>query len=335
MDHGAYKEMLSALLDGELGGAEREAALAHLAACADCRAYFEELTALRAALDGLEEFDAPEGFAAGVTARLRAGDADARPKAENASTAPKAVKTRAVRRRYAALAACAAVVLLAVYALPNALRMGGGSRAAADNVASGSAVHASPSAAPASPMEASASPAGGAAANGGPAAAAQAPDPGYSYTYTGGDAEGAAQELESARAQETADADAPAAASAGTENGSAGGVGHGTISGGTTTITAGGERYATEDEKLPIPNADDAPMAPLSAPETSGEEYPVLTLSGDGAALWLAENGWQGESGAWYADAAALRALPENLTVVYGELSGDYDGTVLVRVAEP
>lgn len=323
MDHGAYKEMLSALLDGELGGAEREAALAHLAACADCRAYFEELTALRAALGGLEEFDAPEGFAAGVTARLRAGDADARPKAENASTAPKAVKTRAVRRRYAALAACAAVVLLAVYALPNALRMGGGSRAAADNVASGSTVHASPSAAPASP-------AGG-------AAAAQAPDLGYSYTYTGGDAEGAAQEPESARAQETApaDADAPAAASADTENGSAGGAGHGTVSGGTTTITAGGERYATEDEKLPIPNADDAPMAPLSAPETSGEEYPVLTLSGDGAALWLAENGWQGESGAWYADAAALRALPENLTVVYGELSGDYDGTVLVWVAEP
>ena len=112
MDHSTYKEMLSALLDDELQGAAREAALAHLNSCADCRAYFAELTALHANLGELEEFDAPEGFAAGVLARIRA---------ENA---PKTVKTRAPLRRYATLAACAAVLLLAVYALPNALRMG-------------------------------------------------------------------------------------------------------------------------------------------------------------------------------------------------------------------
>ena len=71
MEHSAYREMLSALLDGELSGAERETALAHMDGCADCRAYFGELAALRAALGELEDFDAPEDFAAGVMARVR------------------------------------------------------------------------------------------------------------------------------------------------------------------------------------------------------------------------------------------------------------------------
>lgn len=320
MEHSAYKEQLSALLDGELRGAAREALLAHMETCADCRAYFAELTALRAALGDLEEYDAPEDFAAGVLARMRPEDTAGRIRAGDAaafsgtnSGAAKTVKHRAARRGFAALAACAAVILLAVHALPNALRMGGGEQSAADSASN--IVSASPASAPAAP-------AGGAAA---PAEAAPDADPGYPYSYAGGGELGgytAGATLESAR-EEIGAEDAkrpPAPANDGVSNG-AGDAG----------------RYAAQDADEPasIANDGEAPMAPLSRPEVWGEEFPVLTLSGEGAENWLAENGWQGESGAWYADAAALRALPETLTVVYSELSGDYDGTVLVWVAEP
>lgn len=113
MEHNAeYKEKLSALLDGELSDAEREETLAHMEECETCRTYFAELSALRDALGDLEPVDVPEGFAAGVVARLHE---------ENAS---KPAKKAGSWRRWGALAACAAVVVLAAAILPNSLRMG-------------------------------------------------------------------------------------------------------------------------------------------------------------------------------------------------------------------
>lgn len=103
MAHSVDKELLSALLDGELNDAERDAALTHLGECADCRAYFAELTALHDALGDMDEIDVPDGFAEGVMARLRKG---------------KARKTRRVWRGWAALAACAAAVVLLVNVIP-------------------------------------------------------------------------------------------------------------------------------------------------------------------------------------------------------------------------
>ena len=309
MEHSAYKEMLSALLDGELHGAEREAALAHMDGCADCRAYFAELTALRSALGDLEKIDAPEDFAAGVMTRLRAEDAHSRPRA---GSAPKTRKIPPARRGYAALAACAAVVLLAVYALPNALRMGGG--AARD-----SAVQAAPaetSGAPAAPATAPQEP------------AAPASEPAYDYAYAGG-AGGAPESV--SEGPGIADADLPAsiedrAAEGAAENGAMNGE---TYSAATTAAESG--------EKLSSAGMDEAPIAPMSRAEVYGEEFPVLTLSGEGAESWLAEHGWRGESGAWYAGAPALRALPDGLILSDGELPEDYDGAVLVELweAEP
>lgn len=299
MEHGAYREMLSALFDGELRGAAREDALAHLETCAECRAYLAELAALRAALGDSEEFDAPEGFAAGVMARLRAGE-----------RVPKAVKARAPWRGLAALAACAAVVLLAVHALPNVLFVGGSSQSIrADSAANTSA-------APAADTQ-------GASA---PAPEAPSAAPAYDYAYSGGRGD-------------DADAGIPESARSEEEGGAENGKTPAAMIGGALDRPADGEKYASEatDETASITSGEDFPMQPLSRPETYGEDFPILTLSGEGTAAWLAENGFQGESGAWYADAAALRALPEGLTVVYSELSGDYEGVVLVELweAEP
>lgn len=327
MEHSAYKEMLSALLDGELHGAEREAALAHIETCADCRAYFAELGALRAAFGDWEAFDAPEDFAAGVMARLRAEAPISRLRAEevtmppNAESTPKPAKKRATLRRYATLAACAAVILLAVYALPDAPRMGGASNGAAADSAS-SAVYAAPAEAPEAPAM--------------PAPASQAPNPDYDYAYansgeTGGDAGNAAPETAPAKERGKTDVKMSAAGGDAVAN---------SISNGTTGAALDsmeeGERYATTavDEKLPIAGGDETPMEPLiNTPEAANEELPVLTLSGERAESWLAENGWQGESGVWYADAAALRARPDGLTVS-DSLPEDYDGPVLVELGE-
>ena len=94
-----YVPALSALVDGELNDTERAEVLVHLETCESCREFFAELTAMHAAFGELEEFDAPEGFADSVMARLH--------------EAPKA-KKRTPRAAWLSLAACAAVVLIAV-----------------------------------------------------------------------------------------------------------------------------------------------------------------------------------------------------------------------------
>ena len=290
MEHSAYKEKLSALFDGELSGAEREDALAHMDGCADCRAYFAELTALRAAFGGLEKFDAPEDFAAGVMARLRA----------DGGSAPKTREKRSARRGYAALAACAAVVLLAVYALPNTLRMGGNSQ----SVRADSVSNAAPAAAPGEPA---------------------APSPGCDYAYAGGDSV-----PESVREERgAADTGFPAAAE---DRAAEGTVKNSAVSGETYSAA-----MAEPGEKLSASGMDETPVTPLSGSGTYDGEPPILTLSGEGAEGWLAEHGWQGESGSWYADAWTLRALPDGFTILDGELPEDYDGAVLIELweAEP
>lgn len=90
-----YLPMLSAFVDGELNAAERDKVLAHLETCEGCRKYLAELTAMHAELGDLKEFDAPEGFAEGVMARL------------HETAAP---KKRTHRTAWVSLAACAALV---------------------------------------------------------------------------------------------------------------------------------------------------------------------------------------------------------------------------------
>jgi len=120
-NHEEYTAALSAFLDGELTDAEREALLAHLRECNACRTRLAELTAMREALRDENEYDPPAGFAAGVTARLRAERA--------------AAQRRRTKRVWLGLAACLAVAVLGAGILPQALRMG---RKSATMSASGS-----------------------------------------------------------------------------------------------------------------------------------------------------------------------------------------------------
>ena len=117
-----YLPALSALVDGEVNDAERAEILAHLEACEPCREFFAELTAMHAALADMEEYDAPAGFAEGVLARL------------HAASAP---KKRTPRAAWVSLAACAAIVVLAV---GGPLRGQFGAKSEGDNAAPESAL---------------------------------------------------------------------------------------------------------------------------------------------------------------------------------------------------
>lgn len=97
-----YTLALSAFVDGELSDTERAALLNHLTECEGCRAYLAELSAMRDAFGEMEEERAPEGFAESVMARLHEEKHPA----------------RRSRKGWAGLAACAAVVLLAMSVLP-------------------------------------------------------------------------------------------------------------------------------------------------------------------------------------------------------------------------
>lgn len=64
-------ELLSALLDGELGDADRRAVEAHVAACTSCARHLAELTAVDALAHGLPPAAAPEGYLDALPGRLR------------------------------------------------------------------------------------------------------------------------------------------------------------------------------------------------------------------------------------------------------------------------
>ena len=94
-----YIELLSAGLDGMLTE-EQELELAeHLASCPACRELGPQLVAAHAAFTQMEELEAPEGFAQGVMARVRAQE----------SAKPKVVPffRRPAVKSLGALAACA------------------------------------------------------------------------------------------------------------------------------------------------------------------------------------------------------------------------------------
>lgn len=68
------RHRLSAWLEGDLGGAERERVRSHLDGCGDCRAELDALERTVAGLSGLAECDPPAHLASRVIARLRDGE---------------------------------------------------------------------------------------------------------------------------------------------------------------------------------------------------------------------------------------------------------------------
>ena len=101
----AFEALLDLYVDGELSPEEYEAVRAHLNTCPACRAYVEEALSIRAAFPKVEEIPVPEGFEAGVMARI-------------AASAPQRKARRPWGRVLLPLAACFALVLTVQSLLP-------------------------------------------------------------------------------------------------------------------------------------------------------------------------------------------------------------------------
>lgn len=300
MNHSEYKELLSALLDGELNERERAEVMAHLETCEDCRTYLAELSILRDALGEPEDVPVPEDFAAGVMARL------------HEEKQPRPAKKAGAWHKWGALAACAAIVVLAAATVPNALRMGS-SRDAAGG--SGTPMAAPATAAPVAPPDelylTSDAP-------------AETEESAADYAVPEGDAADEAQQRllpldagepvppqssEPAAAGGASDAPVPAPGAPVPEAGVV-----------TNAVTAGPEGEKAESDPA----------------EASAAETPVLILSGEGAAEWLADNGvWSEADGAYRVDNESLDLLPEGLTLEYTPEAPENDMWQLVRAAEP
>ena len=99
-----FAALLDPFVDGELTPDEMARVQAHLDECPACRAYVDDVLAIRAAFPDVEDTELPEGFAENVMARIRA-------EAPNAALQKKA--SRPWLKALASLAACCAIVLLA------------------------------------------------------------------------------------------------------------------------------------------------------------------------------------------------------------------------------
>jgi len=112
--HRATQEALPWLLNGTLGGAELEAAQAHLRDCAPCRADLASLRRLREAAAASDPHCDPERALARLMVRIDTPDArvDAPAPPAPLPDAPRAANDPHWLRRVA-LAQCAAIVLLA------------------------------------------------------------------------------------------------------------------------------------------------------------------------------------------------------------------------------
>jgi len=103
-----YELLASLVLDGEADEAERSELTAHLEVCPECRAYFEDIKRIHESF-AREEAVVPEGFSAQVMDRVRGTKQDRREKSKKIITFPH-------WRRWTALAACCAVVVLSIWA---------------------------------------------------------------------------------------------------------------------------------------------------------------------------------------------------------------------------
>ena len=101
-----FAALLDPYIDGDLSPAETARVREHLRTCDGCRAYVQAALAMRDAFPEAENTPVPDGFAAGVMAAIRA---DAAPRKRRR---PRWAKT------LLPLAACCAIVVLAVSGLP-------------------------------------------------------------------------------------------------------------------------------------------------------------------------------------------------------------------------
>ena len=100
-----YASLISDFLDGELSAEDRAEVAEHVASCPACQQYFDDLVAMHDAFDQIEEVPVPDGFTERVMARVR----------ETPQTEEKKIIPFPHWRRWAALAACCAIVALGLW----------------------------------------------------------------------------------------------------------------------------------------------------------------------------------------------------------------------------
>lgn len=101
-----FAALLDPYIDGELSQEDAARVEAHLQVCDACRAYVQDALAIREAFPQDADIQVPEGFAEGVMAAIRAG------------AAPRKRWRPMWQKTLLPLAACCAVVILAVTGLP-------------------------------------------------------------------------------------------------------------------------------------------------------------------------------------------------------------------------
>ena len=101
-----FAALLDPYIDGELPPGEAARVREHLRSCDGCRAYVQAALTMRDAFPEAEDTPVPEGFAEGVMAAIRA------------DAAPRKRRRPRWRKTLLPLAACCAVVILAVSGLP-------------------------------------------------------------------------------------------------------------------------------------------------------------------------------------------------------------------------
>lgn len=120
-----YEALISAFIDGALADEDRAELMAHMAECPACQAYFDDQIAIHDALADME-VKAPEGFADRVMAQVRQESRQA-PVSEKQE---KKTVPFPLWRRYAAMAACCAIVAIAGFWAFNGGQLGTGNVAA-------------------------------------------------------------------------------------------------------------------------------------------------------------------------------------------------------------
>lgn len=101
-----FAALLDPYIDGELPPEETARVREHLRACGGCRAYVQAALVMRDAFPEAESAEVPDGFAEGVMAAIRA------------NAAPRKRRSPRWQKTLLPLAACCAVVVLAVSSLP-------------------------------------------------------------------------------------------------------------------------------------------------------------------------------------------------------------------------
>lgn len=105
-----YLEMISLYVDGELDEDSAAQLREHLEECQECRKYYEAFSIIS---QNIEETQAPEGFASEVMGALRESGGRQAVGAASGNNARKRKLTRSTVGRFAALAACLALVVAA------------------------------------------------------------------------------------------------------------------------------------------------------------------------------------------------------------------------------